>query len=256
LVNPAVALAWGVPSLLIGWQQRAWSRFALAVLVAGLVLTPWTVRNYLVFGRLIPVKSNLAYELYQSQCLQPDGLLQDTSFSTHPYASAGRERQEYKALGEMAFLDRKRQRFREAVLADPEGFLGRVADRFLGATLWYTPFDRAKEARQPWRLWTKRLIHPLPFLALLALIVSGIWRPLSWPQRAVIGVYLLYLLPYIGISYYFRYGMPLLGANALLIAWAADRLLSLPFRRRAAGDREGLSLQVIHLDEPILGRAR
>src|SRR5262249_14999166 len=158
---PAVALAWGVPSLLIGWRQRAWSRFALAVLVAGLVLAPWTVRNYLVFGRLIPVKSNLAYELYQSQCLQPDGLIQDTTFSTHPYSSDGRERQEYKTLGEMAFLDRKRQRFREAVLADPGDFVERVADRFLGATLWYTPFDRAKEARDPRRLWAKRLTHPL-----------------------------------------------------------------------------------------------
>ena len=251
LINPAVALAWGVPSLLIGWQQRAWSRLGLAVLVAGLTLLPWTVRNYLVFGRLIPVKSNLAYELYQSQCLQPDGLIQSTTFGTHPYASAGRERQEYKALGEMAFLDHKRQQFRQALWADPGDFLERVADRFLGATVWYTPYDRAKEARHPWRLLLSRLIYPLPFLGLLVLIVTGIWRPLSWPQWAVLAVYLLYLLPYIGISYYDRYAMPLLGVKALLVFWAADRLLALLFRGRADDESE-LYLELADVDEPIL----
>jgi hypothetical protein len=252
LVNPAVALAWGVPSLLIGWQQRAWSRFGLAVVVAGMVLLPWTVRNYLVFGRLIPVKSNLAYELYQSECLQPDGLIQSTTFGTHPYASAGRERQEYKAVGEMAFLDHKRQQFRQAFWADPGDFVERVADRFLGATVWYSPYDRAKEARHPWRLLFYRLTYPLPFLGLLVLIVTGVWRPLSWPQWAVMAVYLLYLLPYIGISYYDRYGMPLIGVKALLVFWAAHRLLSLVFRRRMADDGSDLTLELADLDEPIL----
>src|SRR5262249_46132092 len=67
LVNPIVALAWGLGSLGLGFQTRAWSRLAVAVLVAGLTLLPWTIRNYRVFGRWIPVKSNAAYELYQSQ---------------------------------------------------------------------------------------------------------------------------------------------------------------------------------------------
>src|SRR5262249_16738081 len=89
LVNPVVALGWGVISLVIAYRGRVWSRFGLAVGAAALALMPWTVRNYLVFGKLIPVKSNLAYELYQSQCLQPDGLIQSTTFGTHPYANAG-----------------------------------------------------------------------------------------------------------------------------------------------------------------------
>ena len=75
-----VALAWGVLTLPGARGQRAWSRLGVAVLAAGLTVTPWVVRNYLVFGRLIPIKSNLAYELYQSQCLQPDGLLRSSTF--------------------------------------------------------------------------------------------------------------------------------------------------------------------------------
>ncbi len=227
LVNPVVALFWGVGSLVLASRGRAWPRFAVAAVAAAIVLAPWTVRNYLVFGRLLPVKSNLAYELYQSQCLTKDGLIQGSTWSTHPYASAGRERQEYKALGEMVFLDRKRERFLQALSADPLDFLDRVAYRFLGVTLWYVPLDRAAMARRPGALWLGRLTHPLPFLGLLVLLFASAWRPLHPAQWAVIGAYVVYLLPYIAVSYYDRYGMPLLGVKVLLVVWGADCLLTL-----------------------------
>jgi hypothetical protein len=226
LVNPIAGLTWGLLSLLVGWRDRAWSRLALAGLVAGLTLVPWTVRNYLVFGRLIPVKSNLAYELYQSQCMQPDGLVQRRTLRRHPYTAATPEGREYHALGEIAYLDRKHGQFREAVSADPLDFLRRLAQRFLGATLWYEPFDRGVEAKRPWSLWLGRLTHPWPFLALLALVGLSARRPLHRAQWVVIGIYLLYLLPYVGISYYERYAVPLVGVKVLLVVWAIDRCLA------------------------------
>jgi hypothetical protein len=227
LINPIVGLTWAVLSLVLAGRQRAWSGVVLPLLVAGLTLAPWTLRNYLVFGRLIPVKSNLAYELYQSQCRQPDGLIQRTTFGSHPHMTAGRERQEYQDRGEVAFLDQIRQRFWQAVSANPLDFLKRVVDRFLGATLWYVPLDRTDGAMRPWHLWFNRLLHPLPFLGLLVLLCTDGRRPLLWGQRVVLGIYGLYLLPYIGISYYERYGGPLLGVKVLLVLWAVDRLLSL-----------------------------
>jgi hypothetical protein len=241
LINPIVALAWGLFSMLFGWRQRNWSRLGVAVLAAGFALTPWIVRNYLVFGRFLPVKSNLAYELYQSQCLQPDGLLQSSAFAIHPYGSGGRERQEYKTLGEIAFLDRKREQFWQSVSANPADFLKRVGDRFLGATLWYVPFDRPKVIKRPWDFWVSRLTHPLPFLGMLVLVLSAFWQRLHWVQVAVIGVYLLYLLPYIGVSYYDRYAMPLLGVKVLLVICALDRLLSLRSNGRTNSALQGLS---------------
>ena len=75
----------------MGLRRRAWRRLALALAFAGLTLLPWTVRNFLVFGRVIPVKSNLAYELYQSQCLQPDGLITYRTFDRHPGRFGNRE---------------------------------------------------------------------------------------------------------------------------------------------------------------------
>jgi hypothetical protein len=207
----------------------------VAVPVALLILAPWTVRNYLVFGRLIPVKSNLAYELYQSQCLQPDGLLQTLTFQSHPNNRASREGREFTAFGEMAYLDRKREQFARAVRADPLDYLDRVACRFLGATVWYVPVNRPQEARHPWGLWLGRLTHPLPLLGLLVLAGTAGWQRLYPAQWMVLGIYVVYLLPYIGASYYDRYAAPLLGVKVLLVLWAADRLLSLwAGRRRAA----------------------
>jgi hypothetical protein len=178
VVNPAVGLAWGVLSLLVGFRERAWSRLGIALLVGGLVLTPWTVRNYRVFGRFIPTKSNLFYEMYQSHCLQKDGLLQGPTFRFHPYSTGHRERQEYNSLGEAAYLERKRQQLWEAIRADPVDFLDRVASHFLGATLWYVPFNRDEGTRRPWAFWLSRLTHPLPFLALLGLLFTAGQVPL------------------------------------------------------------------------------
>jgi hypothetical protein len=227
LSNPIVGFAWGILTGILGVWQRAWPQVALALLCAALALAPWTIRNYLVFGRAIPVKSNLAFELYQSHCLQPDGLLQN--FYSHPAGGAGQEGREFRQVGETAYLDRKWQQFREAVWANPQDFLDRVTTRFLGATLWYVPFNRKQEAKQPWLLWARRFTHPLPFLALLLLVCTSIGKPLSQPQWIVIGVYLLYLLPYIATSYYERYTAPLLGVKVLLLIWAPDRLLTWSF---------------------------
>jgi hypothetical protein len=227
LINPIVAFTWGVLTLALAARRRAWSHLAVAGLCAGLTLAPWAIRNYLVFGRLIPVKSNAAYELYQSQCLQPDGLLQGRTFGGHPYTSGGPERQEYMAVGEIVFLDKRRELFWRAVAADPEDFLDRVASRVLGTTLWYVPFNRDHEDRRPLSTWGGRLTHPLPFLGFLVLAFSAVLRPLQPAQWIVMGTYTIYLLPYMAISYYERYAMPLLGVKILLVIWGADRLLSL-----------------------------
>jgi hypothetical protein len=236
LVNPLVGMIWGAFTLFIGRRRSDWRRLGVSLVAAAVTLAPWTARNYLVLGRLIPVKSNLAYELYQSQRLQPDGLIQATTFGTHPYQPATREGQEYRELGETAFLDKKQAQFWQAVGQDPINFLERVADRFFGATLWYVPFNRSEEYQRTWELWFCRLIHPLPFLALLFLVYSGAGKPLDPVQWAVVGVYALYLLPYIGASYYERYAVPMIGVKVLLVLWAADRLLSMRTRAKAAAE--------------------
>jgi hypothetical protein len=224
LINPILAPVWGICCLGSALRDRSWARFCLALCCGLLTLAPWMIRNYWVFGRLIPIKSNLAHELYQSQCLQPDGLIQRSTFREYVGRAHSAEARQYDALGEMVFLDRKGAQFRQAVAADPMDFLNRVSDRFLGTTLWYVPFDRAQAQQRPWLLWLHRLAYALPFVSLLILLASATRMRLHTIEWLVIGVYGTYLIPYIGISYYERYAFPLLVVKVLLVTWGLERL--------------------------------
>jgi hypothetical protein len=227
--NPVVGLSWGIGTFVRAIRGRVWSPLVITMLSAALAVAPWTIRNYFVFGRFIPLKSNLALELYQSQCLQETGLF--TRVIDHPYRRHYPEAQEFLALGEIAYLDRKWEQFRNAVAADPFDFADRVALRFVGATLWYVPYEGPDRL---WVLWLKRLTHPLPFLALVILLFTSIWKLLQPVQWLVITVYASYLLPYVLVSYYDRYAGPLLGIKVLLVVWATDRLLSMGGWQRAS----------------------
>ena len=232
LTAPVIAFAWGILSVAVGLRERAWTCLMLMLLTAAVTLAPWTIRNYLRFGRWVPVKSNLPYELYQSQCLQPDGILQGRTLGLHPNQRGSRERRAYDALGETAYLDRKAEQFRDAVAADPLDFLDRIAERFLGATLWYAPVDRSPGDNAPWWLRVQRLAHPWPFVGLVLLVLVEARERLQPTTWSAIAVYLLYLTPYICCSYYERYAFPLLAAKVLLMVWALDRLIRLGIRMR------------------------
>ncbi len=225
LCTPVVALPWAVLSAVTSIRARAWRNLALAAVVSIGCVCPWVIRNHHVLGRWIPVKSNLPFELYQSQCLQPDGILQPNSFPLHPSNSTSPEGKEYRQLGEVGYLDRKAKQFAEAVRQDPLDFARRVGQRFLAATLLYIPFDRQREpADRPLVVWLNRVLFPLPFLAALFLLASCRHYPLTRLQGVVLGCYGLYLAPYVLTSYYERYAFGLLGIKAVLVVWAWVRL--------------------------------
>lgn len=228
LVNPVLGAVWFTLSLGVLSKPTARRGLVVALGAAGLILVPWIWRNYVVFGRFIPIKSNLAYELYQCQCLQSDGVLKGTTFHGHPFAAPdGSEGRQYQILGEAGFMDLKWRQFQSAVRAEPTDFARRVGQRFLAATFWYVPLNEPGEANLPLALWASRLTHPLPFLSLLFLALSASWRPLSRLQWLVIAAYIIYLLPYIFISYYDRYAFALLGVKVLLVTWAGAQWVSL-----------------------------
>jgi hypothetical protein len=241
LISPVIGFTWGILALAGGWRRGQRVRLALALLAAGLTVAPWVIRNYLVFGRFIPVKSNLAYELHQSQCMQAGGVLRAPAFSNHPSGHNGEERRWYQQVGETAYLDEKWHLFRDAVRANPGDFVQRVTNRFLAATLVYVPFNPSDEVRRPGVLWLNRLAYPLPFLCLLVLVCTARWRPLTHAQRIVMGVYVVYLLPYVLVSYYERYKFPVIVAEAALLVWGIDRARQwLQATRRRAVEVPGL----------------
>jgi hypothetical protein len=235
LATPAVAFIWGLfwcgTAITALWNRvrlgQPWhpGRLAAAALAAGLVVTPWIERNYQVFGRFIPIKSNVAFELYQSQCVQDDGVLHDPIWQSHPNWGGNAALREYAQLGEMAFMDRKWEQFRDAVRANPADFMTRMWNRFLEAMLVYVPFHTDDERRHPDRTMYARLVYPLPFVCMIGLLATAPWCRLSWAQWVVSAVYLAYLMPYVVVSFYDRYKVPVMGTEVMMLVWGIDRLV-------------------------------
>ena len=111
------------------------------------------------------------------------------------------------------------------------------------ATVTYVPFNTGDIKARPRTVFLARCIYPVPFFCLLALLVSAWWRPLHAAQWLVIVVYIAYLLPYILVSYYERYKLPLIGVEVALLVFTLDRFASWwrEFRAKAkAGEVEVL----------------
>ncbi|HEY1189105.1 MAG TPA: hypothetical protein VGE74_15735, partial [Gemmata sp.] len=223
LITPAMGLVWAALTVTWAWRERSVARAALAGVGAALALTPWAVRNYVTFGKVIPVKSNANFELYQSHCMQPDGLLQTSSFAEHPRRAGSEQALEYDELGEAAFLARKGEQFRTALRADPGEFVYRAGDRFMAAVLWYTPRNRSGKGESEMGVWLARALHPLPWVALIVIVMTARWRPPSSGELATALAIVAYITPYIIISYNERYEYPLMGLKSLLILYGFDR---------------------------------
>jgi hypothetical protein len=131
----------------------------------------------------------------------------------------------HETLGEIAYLDRKQEQVVMAIAADPLELFDRMAARLLGATLWFVPENRGPHASAAWFLWMLRWTHPLPFLGLLVLVGVGVNRGLTGIDWSTIAIYILYLMPYIVVSYYPRYGFPLLAVKVVLILRASAMVI-------------------------------
>jgi hypothetical protein len=131
----AYALLWGFalmtnPSLgsllpfLLGWAAyRARREVKLASMkpalaaagIAILCCVPWTVRNYIVFHRLIPLRSNLPLELY----IGNNENYATRQFVYPPTITKERELLRYFRLGETAFMDEEKRKALDFIAAHP-----------------------------------------------------------------------------------------------------------------------------------------
>jgi len=218
LTAPVLGPVWvGLSVMLVASEKRI-RQFAISVLIATGVIAPWIARNALVLHRFIPVKSNLSFELYQSQCLERDGVLRQVTAFTHPYLCDGPERALYKQVGEMKYLDEKRDTFLESVRQDPLSYLKRAANRLLAATVLFIPYD---SSIGPVSDFLGQLIHPLPIIGILLMLAGSRWTK---DRRKVIAlvIFCLYITPYIWVSYYIRYMVPLLFIKVLFCFWGLE----------------------------------
>ncbi len=246
LCNPTLGAVWAVLTLhRMGSEIRTaaadrampWKRtlvpFVMATLVSMVVVSPWVVRNRLVLGKWIPVKSNATYEVWQSLCADDDGLVDGKLLAVHPWSSGGALRVRYRELGEVAFLDEKWPEVRAAFFHNPGDAMLRLLRRASAALLYYRPLRSSDEESRPWPVFLKRVVHPLPFLAWLVLVVPG--RKQRSPAATIaVWMFAVWIVPYILVSYYDRYAAPMITLKVMLILHAISLLL--PHRSRKMPD--------------------
>jgi 4-amino-4-deoxy-L-arabinose transferase-like glycosyltransferase len=172
--------------------KALWSTFAAAA-VCLVVLSPWVVRNYLVFHRFIPLRSNFGAELRMGNGDNAVGLWR---FWMHPSSNV-LERRKFQEMGEIAYVQMKKREALEFIRSQPLLFLKLCVKR--AVYFWYgTPRDTGFEVLT--------LGRNVGFLLSSILAFGGLWAIWRYrhPARFLFGS-LLFAVPLI---YYVTFPHP------------------------------------------------
>ena len=215
LASPVIAFSWAILTVFrIGIRPV----LMCSALASIFVVCPWIVRNRIELGNWTPVKSNSAYELYQAQAVDDDGVFDLSTCRTHPYAKNSQDAELYTELGERAFLIHKADIFWRDVRSRPGRWVRRTIHRGLAATVYPAPFDESHRIRILARLggWC----FALASCGSVVFILRSKWSELPDSVRIAISLWGLILLPYVLVSFYQRYAIPLFPLQIFLIGYA------------------------------------
>ena len=233
LCSPVVGAVWAVLTLIKLLPHKATlAQFAVAATISILIVAPWTIRNRVVLGAWVPIKSNGMYELWQSQCVDNEGVLDSRTLFDQPFSGYSTQRKRYQELGEIAFIEEKGAIAKKSIYENPREFATRIANRWSAACLFYTPMKSVDEhPGGGWPIFWKRIVFPLPVISLLiVLILRAVpFEPELWSAASI---WFFALLPYIVISYYDRYATPLVGMKMLIVIFGLHTLVSSDFVSR------------------------
>jgi hypothetical protein len=102
-------------------------RSALACILALACITPWIARNYTVFDAFIPMRGNLGAELHQSILEEHQGFPWG---ATIPVCEPCPVFQQYRQMGEAAYVRREGELAKQEILAHKRRFIDYSLKRF------------------------------------------------------------------------------------------------------------------------------
>jgi 4-amino-4-deoxy-L-arabinose transferase-like glycosyltransferase len=226
LTNPSCLIFVGLsPGALFGLKPRASRAGLLAVffLALGLSYSPWVVRNYLAFHRLILTNAHGGINLYYGVMVPADdlGTERESRFrSSDPVErqaaaliAAGREQE----AGEIY-----KSAIRQAILQSPGHYLRTCLERFV--KFWrFTPYPRKYDLDYGKVFWISLLSDGLliPLGAIAFWFFRRRWRELL-PLWAIV---LLWPLAYYLVYAVIRFRMPVMPVLILMTAALLDRAL-------------------------------
>lgn len=186
LTNPATLAA--LPFLL-GWimvrsrpRPKAASIFLMLV-AACVVVSPWMIRNYRVFHRLIPLRDNFWMEMWFGNTGDLSEIIPDWAHpSTNP-----QEQAEFARLGELAYNQKKKQLVLEFVEQHPAQFAGLCFRRASNFWTGYWSLNREFLEAEPFTYPNIVFVTGTSILTFL-----GLW--MAWKRRLAIAPYVLVLL--------------------------------------------------------------
>ena len=150
LTDPIVLAAW---PFMTGWacyrlhrrKQRWIMPLAAAVLTLMVAVAPWFIRNYEVFGRIIPFRDNAGLEMH----------IGNTGETLHwrprwvgPWHNDA-EWNAFKNLGELAYMEREKQRALDFIRSHPGWFAAVTVRRFAYIWTGFWSFDKRYLAEEP-----------------------------------------------------------------------------------------------------------
>lgn len=183
----------------------------LCVLTAALVVSPWLVRNYEVFGKFIFVRDNLPLEMYEANNDQSAGLW---TRNEHPGNNPEAMRK-FQELGELGFMSEKKQEVRQFIREHPARFLRFTAERAI--YFWIAPPQATIVAG-----YDLMISRHANFLLGAVLAFAGLWLTIRNQKRAafLLACFLLiYPLPYYLVMPFVRYKHPIEPEMIMLIVY-------------------------------------
>jgi 4-amino-4-deoxy-L-arabinose transferase-like glycosyltransferase len=201
-------------------RKNAFAKPALAFGVALLCCVPWTIRNYEVFHRFVPLRSTLGLQLWIGNNENPQEAWKE---ELHPIFNS-RERAHYIAVGEIEYMREKQRAAIEFMLTHPARDISQSVSRFIATWSGGTPTPVLDFIRTPG--WWFRGVLVFNFLMALG-TAAGIL--VLWKKR---GAYLFPLAVFPLVfpwAYYLtlvvpRYRLPIDPAVMLLTAVALQAI--------------------------------
>ena len=182
---------------------RPWKVQTIVVALAGVAtLSPWIVRNYILFHKFIPVRSGYGLELY----IGNNGYTQHwVNRRLHPNHNDA-ELSEYERVGEGAYMDHKMQQAKDYIRSHPAWFAWMTFRRIVYMWTGYWSFDAAYLKDEP--------LDPPNVFVNTTMSLLGLWGlRRTWQRDRSLGVRFAIVLFFFPLTYYFSPGNVLLSSG-------------------------------------------
>lgn len=183
----------------------------LAGVFAALVVSPWLMRNYQVFGQFVFVRDNLPLEMHMANNDRMTGLW---TRDEHPGNDSAAMRR-FQELGELGFMKEKQQEFHQFLREHPAEFV-----KFSIQRAWY--FWTGTPQATIVNGYDFILARHVAFLLAALFALAGLWLTIRnrTPGAFLLAcLFFIYPLPYYTVNPFPRYKHPIEPEMLLLIVY-------------------------------------